>query len=67
MKAEITNDFTEDPIIREVREVREQLAREAGYDLHTMCERLREAEKRHPERVVCLQPQVANSKADETK
>jgi len=43
-----------DPVVDEVRKAGEEMAREAGFDLHTLCERLREAEQRHPERVVRL-------------
>ncbi len=41
----------EDPIIEEIRQVRAELAREANYDLHTICERIREEERRHPGRL----------------
>jgi hypothetical protein len=41
----------DDPIVEEIRKVRAELAREAGYDLHLICERLREAERQHPERM----------------
>ena len=52
MKTYTWDDATDDPIMTELREIREEMAREAGYDLHTLCERLREAEKKHPERFV---------------
>lgn len=52
MKTYTWDDATDDPIMTELREIREEMAREAGYDLHTFCERLREAEKQHPERLV---------------
>ena len=41
-----------DPILREVHRMKDQFAREMGYDLAKMCERLREDEKKHPERMV---------------
>jgi len=41
-----------DPIVEEIRKAGDEMAREAGYDLHTLCERLREAERQHPERIV---------------
>lgn len=46
----------EDPIVDEIRKVRAELAREANYDLHTICERLREAEGQDPERVASPKP-----------
>lgn len=41
----------DDPIVDEIRKVRAQLARDADYDLHAICERLREAEREDPKRV----------------
>ena len=41
-----------DPILREVHRMKDQFAREMGYDLSKMCERLREDAKKHPERMV---------------
>ena len=41
-----------DPILREVHRMKDQFAREVGYDLSRMCERLREDAKKHPERMV---------------
>ena len=43
-----------DPIIAEVHEARWKLFEEAGGDLHVFFQRLREAEKKHPERIVEL-------------
>ncbi len=42
------------PILEEVWRVKDELAREAGYDLHRMCENLRrwEAENISPDRLV---------------
>jgi hypothetical protein len=37
-----------DPILEEVWRVKDELAREAGYDLHRMCENLRRWEAEHP-------------------
>ncbi len=39
-----------DPIVEEFRLAGAKLAKDAGYDLHTLCERLRAAECQHPER-----------------
>ncbi len=42
----------EDPIVAEVRKAGQEMAYEADDDLHTLCERLRQAERQHPERLV---------------
>ena len=41
-------------ILDEVHEARRKIFEEAGNDLHVFFQRLREAEKKHPERVVEL-------------
>jgi len=40
----------EDPVVLEVRQAGDEIAREADYDLHVMCDRLRAAEQQHPQR-----------------
>ena len=45
-----------DPIIQEVREAAERMARDAGYDLHRFCERIREHQTRYADRLVTLPP-----------
>jgi len=35
-----------------MRKAGDEMAREANYDLHTLCERLRDAERQHPERLL---------------
>jgi len=52
MKTTSQNQTYDDPIVTEIRQIRAELAREANYDLHTICERLREAEREHPERLI---------------
>ena len=47
-----------DPILREVHRMKEQFAREMGYDIDKMFEHFRENEKKHPERVVQLVPET---------
>ena len=37
--------------IEEIREVRAELAREAHYDLHRICERIRQEERQYPQRL----------------
>jgi hypothetical protein len=49
----------DDPIVAEVRKAGAELAHEANDDLHTLCERLREAERQHPERLVTAMPPPA--------
>ena len=41
-----------DPIVTEVRSAGQLLAEEAGGDLHLFFQRLREAQKQYPERLV---------------
>ena len=45
-----------DPILREVHRMKDELAREVGYDVKKLFERLREAAKEHPERMVSSIP-----------
>ncbi len=40
-----------DPIVEEVRAIRREIAAEVGNDLHRLCERAREWERQHPERI----------------
>ncbi|MEI6705117.1 MAG: hypothetical protein WCL71_16550 [Deltaproteobacteria bacterium] len=47
-----------DPIIEEVRKAGENLAREAGYDVHTFFNMLRERENSHAARVVSRTPVI---------
>lgn len=51
MKTSSQTSSLEDPIVEEIREVRAELAREAHYDLHTICERVREEERQYSERL----------------
>jgi len=41
-----------DPILREVYRIKDKLARQYGGDVHSLFEHLREAAKKHPERMV---------------
>lgn len=45
---------TSDPIVDEVRTVRDAYARSLGYDLAAIVADLRSRQQRHPERVVSL-------------
>ena len=49
----------DDPIAAEVRKAGAGILREANYDIHAICERLREAERQHPERLVKKAPVVS--------
>ncbi len=51
MKTLSQTSSLEDPVVEEIREVRAELAREADYDLHKICERIREEERQHSERL----------------
>ena len=46
-----------DPIVDEIHQIREEIAKEADYDLHKLVARLQESQKRHGDRVVKLPPQ----------
>lgn len=46
----------DDPIVREVREAADKLARETSYDLHEFCRRVREHESNYADRLVTLPP-----------
>lgn len=51
MKKACRQTIFDDPIVGEVRKAGDEMAREAGYDIHVLCERLRETERQHPERL----------------
>jgi hypothetical protein len=46
----------EDPIVKETRAAREELAARFDHDLAALCRYLREKEREHPDRVVTLAP-----------
>lgn len=56
-----------DPIIEEVRAARAEVFREAGNDLHKLCELLREAEKQHKDRLVTGTPKGIRKKRPDGK
>ena len=41
-----------DPIVEEIHTIREQIARECGYDMKQIIARLRKHEKEHADRIV---------------
>ncbi len=42
----------DDPIVEEVRRIRDEYAKQFDYDLRAMADDLREREQEHPERLV---------------
>ena len=51
-----------DPIIEEVRRIREEYAKRFNYDLRAIAADLRKREQRHPERLVSFPPKPAREK-----
>jgi hypothetical protein len=51
-----------DPIIEEVRRIRQEYARRFGYDLRAIATDLRKREQKHPERLVSFPPKPARGK-----
>jgi len=49
----------DDPIVEEVRRIREEYAKRFDYDLRAMAEDLREREQEHPDRLVTFPPKPA--------
>lgn len=47
---------TSDPIVDEVRAIRDEYAKSLGYDLAAIVADLRSRQEQHPERVVSLAP-----------
>ncbi len=45
-----------DPILREVNRMKDESAREMDYDIHKIFQRMRENEKKHPERMAGMTP-----------
>ncbi|HIJ64939.1 MAG TPA: hypothetical protein HPP77_03230 [Candidatus Hydrogenedentes bacterium] len=48
-----------DPIVDEVRRIRDEYAKQFGYDLQAMAADLREKEQRHREQLVSFPPKPA--------
>lgn len=49
-----------DPILKEVHAMKGRLAREVNYDVHALCERIRQVEARHAARVVKPLPEKSS-------
>lgn len=56
-----------DPIVADVRAVRQALFAAAGYDLHEFCRRLREEQVRSGHDVVTLATRTSSDEAKETR
>ncbi len=53
----------DDPIVEEVRRIREEYAKQFGYDLHAMAAYLRKREQDHRDRLVTFPPKPARQSA----
>ena len=51
-----------DPIIEEVRRIRQEYVQRFGYDLRAVAVDLREHEQEHPERLVSFPPKPSRGK-----
>ena len=51
-----------DPIVEEIRRIRDEHARRFNYDLRAIVADLREQEQKHPERLVSLPPKPPRRK-----
>ena len=63
----MSTDQWKNPIVEEVRAARAEIFREAGNDLHRLCELLREAEKQHKDRLVTGKPRYLTKRAPKPK
>jgi len=52
----------DDPIVEEIRLIRQQHAKRFNYDLHAIVADLRAQEEKHPERLVSLPPKPPRRK-----
>jgi hypothetical protein len=50
-----------DPIVEEVRRIRQEYASQFGYDLHALVADLRKHEQKHPERLISPLHKPANN------
>ncbi len=51
-----------DPIVEETRRLRQEYAKQFGYDLRAMAADLRKHEQQHPERLVSFPPKPARGR-----
>jgi hypothetical protein len=52
----------QDPIVEEIRKLREEYAARFGFDLEAICQDLRAREAEHPERLVSPPPRLVADK-----
>ena len=52
----------DDPIVEEIRRVRQEYAKQFDYDVRAMAADLREREQQHPDRLVSFPPKPARQK-----
>ena len=52
----------DDPIVEEVRRIRQEYAKQFDYDVHAMAADLRKREQQHPQRLVSFPPKPARRK-----
>lgn len=52
----MTTRIWTDPIVDEIHRIRQEIAKEAGNNLHTLVLRLQESQKRHGDRLVTQPP-----------
>jgi hypothetical protein len=58
--------MTPDPVVSEVRKVREEIARGYNYDLHALCEAIRSEERISDRVFVTLQPRTPQTRSSAT-
>ena len=61
-----TDSVWRDPIVAEVRRVREELFAAAGHDIHEFCRRLREKQARSGHQIVARVPHAKSDTPGET-
>jgi hypothetical protein len=47
-----------DPIVEEVRRIRQEYSKQFGYDLYALAVDLRKHEQQHPKRLITLSPKL---------
>ncbi len=52
-----------DPVVEEVRRIRQEYAKQFDYDIRAIVSNLRKREQRHPERLVSFPAKPARQKA----
>ena len=55
-------NMVSDPIIEEIRQIRQEHAKQFNYDLRAIVADLRQQEQQHPERLISLPPKAPRKK-----